>query len=101
MSDCYYDDLAKMEPKFREIALELWDITGRPQYDNTYNMALGRLMDMSNDWSEFKVNYLKLFTSLNTPDDFMTNSPLHTNWMCYIYGMKRLLRDFEQKHGKV
>ena len=85
----YWQSIDSMPQKFQDIHRELWDYTGRPNFEYSYPMALGRLMDMSNDWDEFIANFIILFPEIDA-SDFKIKNDLTTNWMCYIYGIQRV-----------
>jgi len=96
----YYEQLAAMPEEIRNIALELWDETGRPKYGVTATMALGRILDLSDDWDEFISKWKQLI-----PETDMEIMEIHdhltTAWMCYVYGMGRIAKDFEKRNAGV
>lgn len=80
----YYEHVASLPPALLEINEFCWDVTGRPNFDMSYQIALGRLCAISNDWEEFDANCVKFF--FNTQE---MGNRLHREiaWHCYIKGM--------------
>lgn len=53
--------IAALPENLQKIHTQLWDESGRPTYENSYIIALGKLCVMSNDWDEFSKNCKKFF----------------------------------------
>ena len=92
----WYTLVAEMPPKFQAIAEELWDITGRPNHEQSYVIALGKLLDMSEKISEFKANYQILFPEKDITD-WATDIMLNEYWNLYMFGIERCRRAFMER----
>lgn len=91
MSKTWFDYLVDMPEEIRNVALEMWDETGRPRHEHSYPIAMGRLLDLSDDYDGFIERYKQLFPERDVVVPLV--GELHNYWMCYVYGMKRLERD--------
>ena len=81
----YYDELAAMPDEILAIALQSWDETGRPRHENSYSLAIVNLLNLCNDWDEYKVRFKQLFAEadLSNPN---TMDQVSMQWNCYIAG---------------
>lgn len=88
MEDCF-TYLNNMPAAIRGVAEMCWDYTGRPIYGNSYNIAVGRILAMSNDYDEFVEKYSQLFPQQDV-SDWVLKEKLDLIWHVYITGMKSL-----------
>ena len=57
----YYEHTASLPPALLAINEACWDMTGRPLYEHSYQIAIGKLCEISNDWDQFKANCDQFF----------------------------------------
>lgn len=90
----YYEHVASLPDNLREINEFCWDMTGRPNFNHSYQIALGRLCAISNDWVEFDAYCDKFF--FNSGE---MGKPLEREiaWHCYIKGMHVLTDKLSEK----
>lgn len=89
----YYEHTAALPPALLAINEECWDMTGRPLYEHSYQIAIGKLCEISNDWDEFKANCDKFFLN----EDGKKEQTLGLAWHCYIKGMHVLGKKLSEK----
>lgn len=90
----YYEHVAQLPDNLHEIHEYCFDITGRPNFEYSYQIALGRLCAISDHWDEFKRNCDQFFFNKEGVD------PLHLNlaWHCYVKGMTVLVAKLEKQN---
>ncbi len=97
MSKHFITHVAEMPAEIQEIAEYCWDMSGRPYLDNAYQIAVGRLMHLCNDWDNFKQKYFVLF-----PEESITDSVLESKmslmWHCYVSGMSRIAMELDKRN---
>lgn len=79
----YYEHVATLPPELLEIHEYCWDVTGRPNFERSYQVAIGRLCEISNDWEQFHDHCDKFFFN----KEGVREMDLDIAWHCYIKGM--------------
>jgi hypothetical protein len=86
MPEVYWpSQVAAMPKEIQEIAEFCWDDTGRPVFDLSYQIAVGRLLDLSKDYDTFCEKHRILFPNDKLPD----TDKLGVYWHCYAKGIQR------------
>lgn len=88
----YYEHINNLPKDLYDIHCSCWDDTGRPKHDRPYQVAIGKLCEVSDDWCEFKSNCVKLFYDQKNVSEF----DLDLAWHCYIKGMRVLAAHLER-----
>lgn len=89
----YYEHTASLPPVLRDIYEACWDMTGRPLYEHSYQIAIGKLCEISNDWDQFKANCDQFFFN----EEGKKEQTLSLAWHCYIKGMHVLGKRLSEK----
>ena len=89
----YYEHTASLPPALQAINEACWDMTGRPLYEHSYQIAIGKLCEISNDWDQFKANCDQFFFN----EEGKKEQTLSLAWHCYIKGMHVLGKRLSEK----
>ncbi len=78
----YYEHVASLPPQLQAINERCWDMTGRPNFDNSYQISIGMLCEISDDWDSFQKNCKEFFF-----EDNINQHDLSLAWHCFVKGM--------------
>lgn len=92
----YYHHVATLPADLRTIHEFCWDSTGRPSYNKSYNIAMGRLLMLCDDWDMFVVKYQQLFFNKDVTES-ATRVEMELVWHVFITGMRTLAEKLNQK----
>lgn len=92
----YYDHVANLPDKLREINDHCWDFSGRPKCLEAYEICLGLLCAVSDNWQEFEANCDKFFFDYYN----IKQSDLRLAWLCYYKGVGVAANKFESMISK-
>lgn len=79
----YYEHTAALPPALAEINEKCWDMMGRPNYEHSYQISIGMLCAISDDWDSFIDNCKQFFYEY----DRVNEKDLSLAWHCYVKGM--------------
>ena len=97
--DDYYEKLFALPEELRNIVDTYWDVTGRPVTEHAYIRAAKDVLDLCNDFTEYKTKYAKLFFNLNI-NEYDVKNRMEQEWYVYTGGMNRIVRDLNKNNKK-
>lgn len=92
----YYKQLAAMPEEIRAISEQIWDCTGRPVVDFPLEHAAIALLDLCNNYEEFRTKYAQLFPNQDI-DDAELKDRMSKQWAFYTAGLKRGASDMANR----
>lgn len=91
--EAYFDHINSLPEDLLRIHEYCWDYTGRPNFDCSYQIAIGRICALCDDWDEFNFKCQQFFFEPSGKDEFK----LTLAWHCYIKGMTVLADKMKER----
>jgi hypothetical protein len=89
----YYEHVADLPENLRDIHDYCWDLTGRPNFDRSLQIAIVRLLEISPDFPTFESNCKTFFFNYSELGPFTVDLA----WHCYIKGMIMIAAKLESR----